>query len=274
MVEKRKFEFYLLRYVPHAIRERFVEFGLIVKERAGDGFAGVRFADSWRDLKTLDPIADIDLLESLKKEIEGQFKILQDREVLMRWLEEAYSNAVQLTHGKTYETTDREGEIEMLSSLYLKELPIPQGAQSTELSGRQGILKEMRSKFEQFGVWNLLIHGVAAAEFTKAGDPFKFDFGYPVKDQKKIKLFHAVSLKGNVNAGITLAARYPEIESAMKTFEEPIEPVLTAVVDDGLPLTDIEIGFAIGMMKKHAIKVRPVAEMAEIAEEAKRELRA
>src|SRR5579863_9653460 len=215
MIEKRKFEFYLLRYVPHAIRERFVEFGLIVRERAGDGFAGVRFADSWRDLKTLDPTADLDLLESLKREIEGQFKILQDREVLMRWLEESYSNAVQVTRGKTYETTDQEGEIEILTSLYLKELPIPQGAQSTELSGRQGILKEMRNKFEQFGVWTLLIHGVPAAEYTKTGDPFKFDFGYRAKGQKKMNLFHAVSLKANVNAGITLAARYPEIASAM-----------------------------------------------------------
>lgn len=273
MVEKRKFEFYLLRYVPHAIRERFVEFGLIVREKAGDGFAGVRFADSWRDLKTLDPVADIDFLESLKREIEGQFKILQDREVLMHWLEDSYSSAVQLTRGKTYETTDQEGEIEMLTSLYLKELPIPQGAQSTELSGRQGILKEMRGKFEQAGVWNLLIHGVPAADYTKVGDPFKFDFGYLAKGQKRMNLFHAVSLKANGNAGITLAARYPEIASGIKSKNQ-IEPVLTAVVDDGLPLTDIEIGFAIGMMKDHGLKVRPVAEMAAIAEEARVELRA
>jgi len=272
MVEKRKFEFYLLRYVPHAIRERSVEFGLIVREKAGDGFAGVRFADSWRDLKTLDPIADIDLLESLKKEIEGQFKVLQDREVLMRWLEESYSNSVQLTLGKTYETTDQEGEIEMLTSLYLKELPIPQGAQSAELTGRQGILKEMRNKFEQFRVWNLLIHGVPAAKYTKAGDPFKFDFGYPAKDPTKLNLFHAVSLKANVNAGITLAARYPEIASAMKLKQ--IESALTAVVDDGLPLTESEIGFAIGMMEDHGITVRPMGQMAAIADEARQELRA
>jgi len=273
MVEKRKFEFYLLRYVPHAVRERFVEFGLIVREETGDGFAGVRFADSWRDLKNLDPTADIDFLESLKREIEGQFNILQDREVLMRWLEDSYSNAVQLTRGKTYETTDQEGEIEILTSLYLKELPIPQGAQSTELSGRQGILKEMRSKFEQFGVWSLLIHGVPAADYTKAGDPFKFDFGYQAKDHTKLNLFHAVSLKANVNAGIGLAARYPEIASAMKSKKQ-VESVLTAVVDDGLQLTESEIGFAIGMMKDHGLKVRPVAEMAAIADEARQELRA
>lgn len=273
MVEKRKFEFYLLRYVPHAIRERFVDFGLIVKEKAGDGYAGVRFADSSRDLKNLDPIADIDLLESLKREIEGQFKTLQDREVLMRWLEDSYSNAIQLTRGKIYETTDREGEIEMLTSLYLKELPIPQGAQSTELSGRQGILKEMRREFERSGVWKLLTHGVAAAEYTEAGDPFKFDFGYLLKGQMKMKLFHAVSLKANVNAGITLAARYPEIASAMK-LKAKFEPVLTAVVDDGLRLTESEIGFAIGMMKGNGITVRIVGEMAEIAEEARVDLRA
>ncbi len=272
MSEKRKFEFYLLRYVPHAIRERFVEFGLIVREKAGDGFAGVRFAESWRDLKTLDPIADIDLLESLKREMEGQFSVLRDREVLMRWLEETYSNAIQLTPAKTYETTDQKGEIEMLTSLYLKELPIPQGAQGAELPGRQGILKEMRNKFEQFGVWDLLIHGVPAAEYTKAGDPFKFDFGYFLEGHTKLSLFQAVSLKTTGIAGTHLGARYPEIASAMRSKQ--VEPALTAVVDDGLSLTDPEIGFAIDMMQDRGITVRPMAQMAAIADEARLELRA
>ena len=160
----------------------------------------------------------------------------------------------------------------MLSSLYLKELPIPQGAQSTELTGRQGILKEMRSKFEQFRVWSLLIHGVPAAEYTKAGDPFKFDFGYFLKGRTKLNLFQAVSLKANGKAGIHLAARYPEIASAMKLKQ--IESALTAVVDDGLPLADSQIEFAIGMMEDHGITVRPVGQMAAIADEARQELRA
>jgi hypothetical protein len=272
MAEKRKFEFFLLRYVPHAIRERFVDFGLIVTEKGGAGYAGVRFVDSWRDLKNLDPIADIDFLEALKRDIEGQFQILRDREILMRWLEDSCSNGVQLARGKPYASVDPEGEIEMLTSLYLKELPMPQGIQNKE-TGRQAILKEMRSQYEQFGVWDFLIHGVPAAKYTRVGDPLKFDFGYQVKNDVALHLFHAVSLKANVNAAVTLASRYPMIASAMKNSDEHIEPVLTAVVDDGLQFGENEIGFALGMMKDNGIRVRPVGEMPAIALETKGALR-
>jgi hypothetical protein len=268
MAEKRKFEFFLLRYVPHAIRERFVDFGLIVAEKGGAGYAGVRFADSWRDLKNLDPIVDIDFLEALKRDIEGQFQTLRDREILMHWLEDSYSNVVQLTHAKPYVSADSEGEIDMLTSLYLKELPMPRSVQSKE-TGRQAILREMRSQYEQFGVWGFLIHEVPAAKYTKVGDPLKFDFGYRAKNDVKLYLFHAVSLKANVNAAVNLASRYPMIANAMRNSGERIEPALTAVVDDGLQLAENEIGFALGMMKDNGITVRPVADMPAIALETK-----
>jgi hypothetical protein len=106
------------------------------------------------------------------------------------------------------------------------------------------------------------------------GDPIKFDFGYRVKGGAKFNLFHAVSLKANVNTAVTLAARYPAIASAMGNSRDRIEPVLTAVVDDGLQLTESEVGFAFGMMQDNGIIVRPVAEMAAIADQARLELSA
>jgi len=70
MTEKRKFEFYLLRYVPHAIRQRYVDFGLILTEKgSGGGFVGVRFAPTWRGIRELDPQADVEVLEALEREI-------------------------------------------------------------------------------------------------------------------------------------------------------------------------------------------------------------
>jgi hypothetical protein len=89
-----------------------------------------------------------------------------------------------------------------------------------------------------------------------------------------MKLFHAVSLRANVNAAVTLAARYPQIAHAMRNSENRVEPTLTAVIDDGLKLAESEIGFALGMMRENGITVRPVGEMPAIAATARRELRA
>jgi hypothetical protein len=132
----------------------------------------------------------------------------------------------------------------------------------------------MRNQFERFAVWDLLIHGVPVAKYTKPGDPFKFDFGYLLKNTREMQLFHAVSLRANVNAAVTLAARYPQIARAMRNSEDKVEPTLTAVIDDGLKLAESEIGFALGMMRDNGIRVRPVGEMPAIAAMARTELSA
>jgi hypothetical protein len=90
----RKFEFFLFRYVPDAIREEFVNFGLILTEKNPEdvGFAGTRFANDWRRILCLDPQADVEALERLQEDIQGQFSVLKDRLVLLRWLEESASN--------------------------------------------------------------------------------------------------------------------------------------------------------------------------------------
>jgi hypothetical protein len=258
--------------VPHAVRERFVDFGLIVTEKGGAGYAGVRFAGHWREVQRLDPQADIEVLEMLEREITGQFSTLQDREILLHWLDTAYSNAIQITSAKPFLALDPEQEIELLASVYLKDVPAGNSSQG-KAGGRQLIFSEMKNQFKRFAVWDLLIHGVPVAQYTKPGDPFKFDFGYAL-NTGEMKLFHAVSLRANVNAAVTLAARYPQIARAMRNSEDSVEPTLTAIIDDGLKLGESEIGFALGMMQDNGIRVRSVGEMPAIAATAQRELRA
>jgi hypothetical protein len=140
-----------------------------------------------------------------------------------------------------------------------------------EASGRQRILATMREAWEQAGVAGLM-KPFAVAPYTRPGDPFTFDFGYRVAGQ--VKLFHAVSLKARVDAAVMLAARYPKIAEGMAKAKEPIAPVLTAVVEDGLDQKVSEIGFALGMMEESRIRVRTAVEMPGIAEAARVELRA
>ena len=66
----------------------------------------------------------------------------------------------------------------------------------------------------------------------------KFDFGYRVGET--IKLFHAVSLKTNVDQAMVLASRYPKIASSIAQMNKAAS-VLTAVVDDDLDRGEAEV---------------------------------
>ena len=114
-----------------------------------------------------------------------------------------------------------------------------------------------------------MLSAVPAEPYTKAGDPFEFDFGYRVEGE--IKLFHAVSMRASVDAAVTLAARYPKIGPVMAQMTGAA-PMLTAVVEAELDQGRAEVGFALEMMEESRIRVASTAEMAGIAERARVEL--
>src|SRR5579863_8905128 len=269
MADRRQLEFFLLRYVPDAVKDEFVNIGVVMMEPGvnGGGFAEVRFTRDWRRVRCLDPQADVEMLAALEREIRGQLATTHDREVLLRRLEDSFSNMIQLSAAKGCLVEDPVREIEALASIYLEAAKI--GGRH-EMSGRQRILRKMREAFEEVGVAKLLTP-VPVAPYTKPGDPFQFDFGYRVGGA--IKLFHAVSLKASVDAAVLLAARYPRIELVM-TKMVGAAPALTAVIDDDLDRRQESVQFALSMMEEERIRVAVAAEMPRIAEVARRELRA
>jgi hypothetical protein len=267
MADMRKLEYFLLRYVPNAARDEFVNVGLVMTESGGDGFADARFTHDWRGVRCLDAEADVELIEALEHEVRGQLMEVQDRDQLLKRLRDSFSNTIQLSPTKGCLTKDPAIEIETIAKMYLEPAKVPA---HREASGRQKILGTMRQAFEQAGVLKMM-PSLPIAQYTKPGDPFRFDFGYRVGTE--IKLFHAVSLRASVDAAVTLAARFPKIAEGMNSAIG-VQPVLTAVVDDGLPRSEDEIGFALGMMEESRIRIAAVADMPKIAEQARVELRA
>jgi hypothetical protein len=215
----------------------------------------------------LDPQADVEMLAALEREIRGQLATTHDREGLLQWLEDSFSNVIQISPTKGCLAEDPAREIEAMASMYLDAAKL---AGRHEATGRQWILGKMRDAFEQVGVAKLLLP-VPVAPYTKPGDPFHFDFGYRVGGE--IKLFHAVSLKANVDAAIMLAARYPKIAPVMSKMTDA-SPVLTAVIDDDLDRGQESVQFALSMMEDDRIRIAVAAEMPMIAEVARRDLRA
>lgn len=268
MADRRQLEFFLLRYVPDAVKDEFVNIGLVMVEAGADGgFAEVRFTRDWRRVRCLDSQADVETLAALEREIRVQLATTRDREVLLRRLEDSFSNVIQLSPVKGCLAEDPVREIEAMASMYLEATKI---GGKREASGRQRILGKMRDAFEQAGVGKLVLP-VPAAPYTKPGDPFQFDFGYRVDGE--IKLFQAVSLKTSTDAAITLAARYPRIAPVMSKMVQAV-PVLTAVIDDDLDRGQESVQFALSMMGEERIRIAVAAEMPMIAEVVRRELRA
>jgi len=267
MADERQLEFFLLRYFPNVVTGEFINIGLVAHEpsRNGSGFADVRFRRDWRVVRCHDPQADIEVLESLEREMRANLREMTDRQALMRRLEDSFSNSIELSPVKGCLTQDPAKEIEALAELYFKST-MPAGR--VKVSGRQQILATMKAEFERVRVWDLLMHGVPAAPYTKAGDPFKFDFGYRVSDE--IKLFHAVSIKASVDQAMGVTWRFGKVTTSRLAGAKAS---LVAVVDDDLDRKAENIRFVIAAMEEEKIRVAAAREMPEIAEMARKDLR-
>ncbi len=268
MPEKRKLDFFLLRYVPDAVKGEFVNFGLVTIGNGANGaeLIDVRFTKDRSRILCLDPGADLDVLNALQKEIQQEIGSARDRAALLRRMEDSFSGLVQISQVMPA-LTERTAAVESedVARLFLES---PKLKRTREPAGRQRILETMRDSFEKAGVLGLL-SAVPAEPYTKPGDPFEFDFGY--RFESSIKLFHAVSMRASVDAAVMLAARYPKIVPVMAQLTKTT-PILTAVVEAGVDRSRSEVGFALEMMEESRIRVAETREMARIAEVARVEL--
>src|ERR1700681_2319620 len=139
MADRRQLEFFLLRYVPDAVKDEFVNIGVVMVEAGanGAGFAEVRFTRDWRRVRCLDPQADVEMLEAMEREIRGQLGETHDREMLMRRLEDSFSNLIQMSPAKGCLAEDTAAELEIMASMYLETARVG-GARAA--SSRQEIL--------------------------------------------------------------------------------------------------------------------------------------
>ena len=210
----------------------------------------------------------MDVLSALQKEIRQEIGRAKDQVTLLRRMEDSFSGVVQVS--AVMPTLTESAAVEEIEDGDRMFLESPKLRRIREPAGRQKILETMRGEFQKVGVLALL-STVPAEPYTKAGDPFEFDFGY--RFEGEIKLFHAVSMRASIDAAVTLAARYPKIMPAMAQMTGAA-PILCAVVEDELDRGRSEIGFALEMMEESRIRISTTAEMAGIAEVAKMELRA
>jgi len=274
MAELKQLEFSLLRYVPDAVKGEFVNIGVIVT--GPGGFAGLRFTRDWRRVRCMDADADLEMLEAIEAELRREISDLASggRERMMKRLTDAFSNALELSPSKAVLAEDAEAELATLAELYLEtaagkaETPRERG-----ISARRRLVLKMREAFDSVGVLALMRENIRVADYTANGDPLKLDFGYGINGDrpKTVKLFHAVAVESDADAAKVLAYSFPELARGIRAKDNAAAS-LTAIVS-AQELDDERANFALDVLRAANIHVRPAAELPQIAEQARSDLK-
>jgi hypothetical protein len=279
MANLRQCEFFVIRYVPDVVKGEFVNIGVVLLE-SGEGeaaFTDVRVTRDWRRVHCIDPDMDLGLLEALEQDLRSKLHSrvpeiinykapMSRREWLLDQIETSWAGTLQMAPIMGVLTQSPEVEIGVLAKAYL-ESPA-RSKQERVARGRMAIYNAMRGTFEEAGVWDLMLKDIAAAEFTRPGDPFKVDCGY--QPNGVLHMFQGLSLVGpagsaQVNAAKALAFSYAEMKEGL-IVKSHLESDLTAVVEDGLDINDPSVGFALETLAERDVQVARVAEMPKIAE--------
>ena len=202
MAEKRQLELYLLRFLPHALRDDFVTVGLLLLESDG-GFAEVRFTRDWKMLQCVAPDVELEWFEMVESEIRGKLGSLRaarrsdaDDEREIRDDDRGGSDEGGADGG----SGERDGSADF-------DVPGSDGTRqkrAQQRTGRVAIVSTMKEAFAEAGVLELMQRDLDVVKYTGPGDPFRIDFGYRVGSA--VKMFHAVSVAANVDQALALAA--------------------------------------------------------------------
>lgn len=113
---KRELKFFFIRYVPDAVREDFVNIGLVLFDPKSPASAQVRFRRDWSPVHSLDPDADLDLLRALESDLHER---LASRPDTINFLQDTLSNTLRTTAPETCMAESAAEEADRLAAIYL-----------------------------------------------------------------------------------------------------------------------------------------------------------
>jgi len=264
-------EFSLIRYVPDAVKNEFVNIGVLL--HGGDGGpVQVRFTRDWSRVRCMDADADVELLELLETEIAQRLAMgARDVKPVLEVLADTLSNSVQMSETRGCLAESVSAEMEELMRIYVEPLKVKRTRVQT---GRAAILTAMRSEFEKARVWAMMRRRIDASIYTRAGDPMRIDCGY--RPNGVIRMFHAVSLEGDVETAKGLAYSAARLREGVQRVESA-ELELTAIIEPLRMMEGDEGGeryrFGVETMEEARIRVLTVNDLERVAETARRELR-
>ena len=269
MAQEEQFKecsFFLVHYVPDVVRGEYLNIGVLLYSPK-ENYLGCLFTDDLRRVKRFHPRADLDLMRELQQDFEQQIDEHSDNlESYLQWMEQAYSNMLQIAPARTCLLRNPEAEIQELFERYVGprvEGPLP-------MDTRLRVKQRMRMALVRANVWERLEKRVPVERWTQPGDPFTFDFGYrPIelagKPNGHIKLIHALSLKRDAELAKVLVYTMEHVRR-----HEPAE--LTAVVEGPAAGDDEAANLSRSILQDGGITILPVTLADEYAQSIRREL--
>jgi Protein of unknown function (DUF3037) len=261
--------------VPDPVKNEFVNIGVLL--RAEGEPSTLRFTRDWGRVRCLDPEADTAMLEALEIEIGQRLRAqpANHPKPIMALLEESLSNGVQITESKAHWAESFPAGLEELMRRYVETPPRPR---TQRRSGRAALHAAMRTRFEEAGVWPLMRKQIAAANYTKPGDPLRIDCGY--RPNGVVRMFQAISLESDADdakllafSALGLVAGVKRVEKADLELTAIVEPIRQAEGDEPSEERIAQYRFGVEIMEEHTIRVMTSSDLPRIAETARRELR-
>ncbi|HET6217182.1 MAG TPA: DUF3037 domain-containing protein [Acidobacteriaceae bacterium] len=275
MTERKQCEFQLIRYVPDPVKNEFVNIGVLVRAEGEQSM--LRFTRDWGRVRCLDPDADTQMLEALEIEVGQRLRAQPSNhpEPIVALLESSLSNGIQITERKAYLA---ESFLAGLEDLMRRYVDTPRRERSQRRSGRSALHAAMRARFEEAGVWTLMRKQIAAAPYTKPGDPLRIDCGY--RPNGVVRMFQAISLENDADDAKLLAfsafgliAGVKRVDKADLELTAIVEPIRHGDGDEPNEDRIAQYRFGVEIMEEHTIRVLTSSDLPRIAETARRELR-
>lgn len=263
--------FFLVRYVPDLMRDEGLNIGLFLHSPDQE-YLDCLFTDDFSRIRRFHPQADLELLRELQSYFEQ--RIRENEEHLgeyVREMQESYSNLIQVTAPRPCLTGDPQAE---MRNLFARYVGVP-AAGPPQRDTHMRIKQALTAALDRAGVLKLKLFEkhIPAEQWTKKGDPFKFDYGYhPLQveggSNGHPKFIHALSLKRDTELNNAKVLAYT-IER-VRQKEGPAG--LTAVVE-GLPgAGDAVAQASLAILEERGIVIQPLAGVDRYAESVRREL--
>jgi hypothetical protein len=272
---RKQCEFQLIRYVPDPVKNEFVNIGVLLRAEGEPSL--LRFTRDWGRVRCLDPEADTEMLEALEIEIGERLRTqgIHQPKPIMGLLEESLSNGVQITESKAHLA---ESFLAALEELMRRFVDTPARPRTQRRGGRSALHGAMRTRFEEAGVWTLMRKQIAAANYTKPGDPLRIDCGY--RPNGVVRMFQAISLESDADdakllafSALSLVAGVKRVEKADLELTAIVEPIREVEGDQPSEERIAQYRFGVEIMEEHTIRVMTSSDLPRIAETARRELR-
>lgn len=227
--------FFLVRYVPDIVRDEGLNIGLFVYSPQDD-YLDCLFSDDLRRLRAFHPQADLKLLRALSEHFAQEIQAREkELEQFIQEMQDSYSNLIQVTPPRAVLTADPQAELQALFARYVG----ARRAARFEPDTRMRIKQRLKEALARHGLLEMprFEKQIPAAQWTHAGDPFTFDYGYrPLQIDGRpnghFKFIHVLSLQRDNDLAHVLANTLRYVRE-----KEPAE--LTAVVE-ALPAAGAE----------------------------------